>query len=471
MHNYAFAQRSCGAQQVRASIIAKHPEAAQKFEEQRASLQGIADNYKLHIKTGVAEKTTATSPIPVIFHIVVNSAQFTQLGGTAGISRRCDSQIAVLNRDYNRQNSDSVLIPSLWKPLYASAGIHFGLAHTDPTGHATPGYEVKITSTSFVEGPNSYSDAKHAGTSGLDSWDETKYLNVWCINFSDNTGLLGVTVPKSYGTSLSEVGICINYGVLGKRSSPSDYYIQSGTSLNYYDLGRTLTHEIGHFFEIWHTWGDDNGLCPFYVKASCPYHGTPTAGSGSDDGLNDTPPEGDSKYDVPVYTGILGGTFHDCCATDTFGTSYQPIGVASLDFMNYTDDKAMQLFTPDQAAVMATQVSIVGVVTGENYSLTQNPGLLNWPANTGIEQTTIKNGLNIFPNPSTGTLYITFNQATDELKQISIFNIIGQEVQNINIAEQQKEYYSIDLSGMSKGIYFVRCNFASGSITRKILLQ
>jgi hypothetical protein len=450
-----FGQRSCGTPALKSAIIAKRPAAALEFEIQRNSLQGIADRYAAHKVSGTtAGKTTAASAIPVIFHVIVTEAQFNGLGGTAGIARRCDSQIAVLERDFNRQNADSTSIPALWKPLYADAAIHFGLAHTSPVGWGTPGYEIKIVSpTTFFYassgGYDGYGKAKHESTEGLDAWDVSKYFNVWCISFADNPSLLGLTVPKSFTPAsfpLNEEGICINYSALGKRVSDTDIYP------SHFDLGRTLTHECGHFFEIWHTWGDDGGACPW-------------TGSNKDDGLSDTPPEADFASGNPVYT-ITDGTVNDGCQ-DSLTIMVQPIGTPCLDFMDYTQDVAMHLFTPQQAAVMRSQVDAVG----ENYSLTQHPELLVWPANAGISQREIQTALSIYPNPSTGIFTLTYDQSADELHEIEVVSTVGSTVKNIMASGQRENYYSIDLSAMSKGIYFVRCTFASGSITRKILLQ
>ncbi len=458
------AQRMCGIELTRAALIAKDPSWAQRIEQQRASQQGIADKYKQSLKNGAAQRTaTVASPIPVIFHVIVTSAQFNQIGGYAGIQQRIDSQIAVLNRDYNAQNSDSVLIPYGWKTRFASSGIHFGLAHTAPNGWGTPGYELEIipsTMDGFSGDANDYSDAKHAASGGLDAWDVSKYLNIWCINFTDYNGLLGITVSKSQcggaGFPFDEEGVCVNYQAFGKRASTHDDYIACGYSTDgapdYYDLGRTLTHEIGHFFEIWHTWGDDGGACPW-------------SGSDLDDGLADTPPEADHKfYNYPDT--IPGGTYYDAChydgAIDTQLTTY---GVASLDYMNYTDDIAMHLFTPDQAAMMAAQVA----TGGENNTLTQNPTLLNWPANAGVTEQELDHEVGIFPNPTTGALSIGIT-GISSLEQITVTNILGEQVLTNSIASPHN-FYSIDLSAMSKGIYFVRCTFASGSITRKIVLQ
>jgi hypothetical protein len=135
--------------------------------------------------------------------------------------------------------------------------------------------------------------------------------------------------------------------------------------------------------------------------------------------------------------------------------------------MNYVDDIAMFMFTTDQAAVMASQVA----PGGENYSLTQHPELLVWSPKTAVGLVNGEKSLNIFPNPATDIVNVLFDNNTDMLKQIEVFNVLGETVQNVMAAGQNKNNYSIDLSGMSKGIYFIRCNFASGSVTRKILLQ
>lgn len=451
----------CGMEIMKAALIAGNPVWAQRIEDQRNSLQGIADAYQSRKEAErLAGKTTSVPTIPIIFHVLVTYSQYIQLGGTAGIAQRVDSQIAVLNRDYNAQNADSIMIPTGWKHLYANVGIQFGLAHTNPYGTGTPGYEISIIPDApggFSSASNSYSNAKHSSSGGFDAWDVTKYINVWCINPVDVSGLLGLTVARSFTTSggypTNEIGICINYATLGKRASASDYYIPGATTGDYYDQGRTLTHELGHLFEIWHTWGDDGGLCPW--------------DGGKDDGIQDTPPESGAKFDNTPYS-ITGGTYYDTCRYDgAIDTQLILLGVPSLDYMNYTDDIGMHMFTKGQANVMNFMVAS----GGESYSLTQNPGLLLYSSRTSVPQVDLDKSLNISPNPSNGLINISFNCNEGVLNSISIVNILGQEVMNKDTRNNASDYYSIDLSGMSKGIYLVKCNFASGSITRKILLQ
>ncbi len=487
----------CGMQQYHEAMIAKNPFLAEKYKAQKASLQAAADYYMQYKATADQQRTSsAISAVPVIFHIIVDSAQFNNLGGTAGIIKRCDSQIAVLNADYNRQNADSALIPSAWRDsLYGNVGIHFGLARTDPSGNCSPGYEIKIiagstlTDAGFSDINNAFPEAKTAST-GLASWDYTKYYNVWCINFTGGaTSLLGLTVPLSdvaFGVPSNQVGVCMLYNTLGS-TGPTGSDPGTGSWPTPYNLGRTLTHETGHFFEIWHPWGDDNGQCPTWsstatstttsLSAAAGDNGvTCFSGVGQDDGLSDTPPESDAVYGNPTYN-ITGGTTSDCCQMHG-AINTQPIGIACLSYMDYTDDDAMHLFTPMQAAAMASMALVstpggtgaTGTGTiGENYTLTQHPSLLLCPTAVTPSPTELRSSLSVYPNPTSGEINISINSAVETLNEIVVINVMGQQV--MTLKGQNKDYYSIDLSGMSKGIYFVKCNFASGSVTRKILLQ
>ncbi len=449
----AIAQRKCGIEDERNALIAQDASWIQKFENQRLSLQSIADKYLEQHHSGAEQKSTTIPTIPVIFHIMVTNAQLAQMGGIDGIKMRIDSQIAVLNRDYNRENADSVMIPALWKPLYGNPGIHFGLAHTSPVGWNSPGYELKIIPDvpgGFNEGPGRvYSAAKYDSTGGLNAWDNSKYINVWCYNFADVSGNLGLAYAKSFTTATTrdQEGISIYYPALGCQDTGGTLFFPYGHSFR---LGRTLTHEMGHFFEIWHTWGDDG------------YNDCPWTGVHKDDGIADTPPQGNSTAGNPVYI-LPGGTINDVCL-DSMMVNMQPIGYACLDYMDYTDDSGMHLFTPMQAAVMASMVS----PGGESYSLTQHPEVLQYPANTGMAGLESDLNFTISPNPCNGLICVS---SSNKVQKLVLYNAIGQEINLPSVIGLGENYYSIDLSGLDKGIYFLRCNFAAGSITSKVLLQ
>ncbi len=182
------------------------------------------------------KKPTGTGPyiIDVIFHIVLNTAQISQLGGEAGIQERVNSQMMVLNRDWNAQNPDSVNIPAPFKPLFGNMNVRFRLATKKPDGQPTPGYEIITTTkaTSDMSGGNKgstvLSDAKYASNGGADAWDPDKYYNVWVVNLN-NPGsgsgyiIAGFATPPRYPPwdqfPVAEQGTAIHYGTFGKRSA------------------------------------------------------------------------------------------------------------------------------------------------------------------------------------------------------------------------------------------------------------
>ena len=442
-----WSQRRCGTDELKAELMAKDPAFAARFAATRQAIESHA--------LDVAGKPSGVSgqdiTIPIVFHIVVNQSQFVEMGGNFGIIRRCDSQIAVLNRDFNGANPDTALIPTLWKPLFASVGIHFALAHTDPIGRPTPGYEIRIVpDNGFFEGDSSFHAVKSTVLGGLDAWDVTRYCNVWCANMFDNSGIsdfLGVTVPRSFTTSSgslqnNDVGICILYDVLGNRSSPADTFARNSKSGNYFDMGRTLTHEMGHYFEIWHVWGDDGGLCPW---------------TGGNEVLPDLPPQGNNTDGNPAYT-ISGGTIHDNCA-DSAHVAMQPIGIACLDYLDYTDDQGMHMFTADQAAVMISQVNSPA---GESYSVTQHPELLQWPS--GSPEPVL-----MFPNPTTGTIGVSYSADLTGLAEIVVTDLFGRILKTFT-PQMQSGYCTLNLRPLPDGLYLIKLIFNGQTSVQQVAL-
>lgn len=392
-------------------------------------------------------KIAAVPTIPVVFHFVLTQTQFNRIGGNAGIAQRVDSQMAVLNRDFNRRNADSSTIPSVFKPYYANVGIPFGIAHTSPTGTSTTGIEVKVLAPgadSFYSLDNYCADAKVNTTKGLTAWDPNKYLNIWVINitFPGFGEVLGVTTPPTFKNQTfdghfftpGEIGIVLNYGATGKRRTASDYYIAQT------DLGRTLTHEVGHYFELWHIWGDDDGACP----GSATYF---------DDGIADTPPQGGENQGCPAFP-------HASCSA-----TVAPNGDMFMNYMDYTVDACMKMFTAGQATMMNAQL----VAGAPSYSLTQNPQLTQWP--TSVSKLDYDASLVIAPNPTKGNLTVSFLSAPKELKAVTVVNTLGQTILNAAVNDANQTSYNFNLSGMSPGLYFVQCTFAEGKISKKIVLQ
>lgn len=161
----------------------------------------------------------------------------------------------------------------------------------------------------------------------MDAWDVGRYYNVWVTQFSD--GVLGVsTFP--YMTPANEQGTVINHRAFG--SNPA--YVDAQ-----FNLGRTLVHETGHFFYLYHIWGDDNGACSGNDFSTQAGYTLPAACT------DDTPNQGNSS------SGFLGGTITDNCAAVSPGINYQ-------NYMDYTNDVSYGMFTQSQVCRMEAAMTL-----------------------------------------------------------------------------------------------------------------
>lgn len=424
------AQRNCGFDAYMKYLETTDPGIRHKIAYYKA--QTAANATVDYAGFNAAMRTTATGAIPVIFHFVLDSAQVAEMGGVSGIQDRITSQLKVLNDDFNGANADKSKVPAAWTSLFANVGITFGLAHTSPSGTSTPGYELRyVPKTSSFSISNSCKLAKTYATGGLDPWDNSKYLNIWVVNITSGSSIgLGVTTPPGLGPA-AERGIAVHYLAFGSRSSSSQKFI-SGI-----DKGRTITHEMGHYFKIWHIWGDDGGMCP--------------SSGGDDDGISDTPPQADQTIGAHVYP------YTDIC-------SGLPNGIMFMNYMDYSNDAYMYMFTKEQANAMNANV----VAGGESYSLTQHPELTLYP--TDIPEPA-KLKVTVSPNPTSGPLTLAFDQDSNDLLSIHIINLSGQVILSATPAQVTNNKFTADLSFLPKGLYIIRIEFAEGIITRKIVIQ
>lgn len=435
-----FAQQSskCGFDITLQSILTSNPDFADSFKAIKVGRQTSHTS---------ASKTSATPTVtvPIVFHVVLTNAQLNTIGGEQGLVLRIDSQIAVLNRDFNAQNTDNIAIPGGFKALYGNVGIHFGLAHTAPDGSATPGYEILTTTKSGfnIEGGQGsgfgFSDAKYSTGGGANAWDPESYLNVWIINPLEDgsaTNILGLAVPpylatKENGISIQEIGITLHYAAFGKRRTPLDAYITGS------DLGRTLTHEVGHYFELLHIWGDDDGKCP--------------NNGGEDDGIDDTPPQAYSSSGCSNYPK------YDAC------TKTGNDGIMFMNYMDYSNDRCLLMFTHGQVARMQNTL----LTGGRSYSLTQQERLLNYPDGTTVP---VLNNFTMYPNPADDVLNVVFDKQPQGLKSILLVDIAGRVIATREY-EYQSLFYSFDVAALYTGIYFLIIDFESGKEVRKVLVR
>lgn len=381
------------------------------------------------------QKTTATTAdtIPVVFHFSLTQSQFKFFRTLDTLEQYIDSQMAILNADFNSQNRDSVNIPAAFQPLRGRSDIYFALAHTAPDGSASPGYELDTITKNGFEldgGAGSgigFSSAKYAAGGGQDAWDPATYLNIWIINPLDGgspTNILGLTISPGfgdyYGMPDNERGVILQYKV----------WDDTLASVH----GRTLTHEMGHYFGLRHVWGDDDGKCAF--------------NGGEDDGIDDTPQQAYPSYRCPKFPQ------RDNCSPDSPGYMF-------MNFMDYSDDNCLLMFTHGQASSMKASLSVFG----NAYTLTQHPEVLAYPAGAADRNTYV-----IYPNPAPGMVNVRFRRTPEGVKHFHVKNTLGKIVVDMPVTDQ-RGLYMLDMGHLASGIYFLEVWIGDTVKTEKIVLN
>ncbi len=284
----------------------------------QARMQQIETATNAFIAANQGQNTTnAIVTIPVVFHVVYSST-------AQNISdAQCQAQLDQLNLDYARLNADRTNTPSVWQGISANTNIQFCMAQRDPNGAATTGIERRSTTvTSFSTNDN----IKRTANGGMNAWPAGSYLNIWTGNLGG--GLLGYA--QFPGGSAATDGVVLLYSSVGSVAHP-------GTATPYH-LGRTATHEVGHWLNLYHIWGDESAC------------------SGSDN-VGDTPNQGPENYGCPAFPHT------DACATTSPGVMF-------MNYMDYTDDGCMNMFTAGQSSRM----NALFAVGGARYSILSSMG-------------------------------------------------------------------------------------------------
>jgi hypothetical protein len=348
--------------------------------------------------------------IPVVFHIVYNTAAENISDQTIG------EQINIMNEDYNLWNADSVNIPAVWKPIEGNAHIHFCLASRDTLGNPTNG--ITRTSTAITSFANSPYDHKINYTSqgGANAWNRYHYLNIWVCNLGG--GILGYTQMPGAGPD-SRDGCVIHYTAVGVTGAVAPY-----------NLGRTVTHEVGHWFNLIHPWGDDYGAC-----------------SGTDK-VADTPNEADANYSsYPPFT-----VRTDSCTPTAPGIMWQ-------NFLDYTNDDGMCMFTAGQVQRMTA------ALYGPRDSILTSPAL----GPNGIGNETLNNLIKVFPSPSDGIIYLA-GPAIPGKQVVNVFSITGQQLCSLSF-DNADTLRTIDLHFLPDGVYLLQISTADQKATKKVIIR
>ena len=274
------------------------------------------------------QRQQTTYQIPVVVHVIHNGEA---IGSGRNISdAQVLSQISVLNKDFQRLNTDASQTPAEFQSIAGSLDVEFVLARQDPEGLATTGI-VRVQGTK-----SSWSMNDNYQLKSLSYWPAENYLNIWVCNLSDLLGYAQFPVSDLPGLANSSDnrltdGVVLAYNAFGSKEDGEEFPLLSS-----YNRGRTATHEIGHFFGLRHIWGDDDGGC------------------GGTDYVDDTPNQESNSSGCPTHP----------------RTSCGQISM-SQNYLDYTNDVCMNLFTVQQV----NRMMVVLENSPRRASLLKSPGL------------------------------------------------------------------------------------------------
>ncbi len=355
-------------------------------------------------------QSRAVVTMPVVVHVLyLNSAE--------NISEaQINSQIDVLNADYRKLNSNFSSTPNAFQGIAADVEVEFCLASLDPNGNITNGItRTQTTINEIGETSSFYSTA--AG--GHDPWDNTKYINIWVCNQSD--GSLGFATPPGVADPPESDGLCI----------PSVYFGTIGTAANSQPnhLGRTATHEMGHYFNLEHIWGPEYGGCD------------------EDDFVNDTPNQDTESGGCPTFPNT------DYCTTGGNGINFN-------NYLDYSDDDCMTMFTEGQ------KMRMLAAINGPRASLLNSVGCSGMVATEDFSS--FRNLISVYPNPANEFINISFeNKIISSNSSWQMYDVNGKKHLDISISEIKK----INVSHLPQGIYYLSCLDYPGVVEKIIIAK
>lgn len=301
--------RKCITMEADATLRRKYPSMPSR-ETMENELQRRIKDYKR--KQSQSRTQAAVYVIPVIVHVVHNGEA---VGSGANITAaQVKSQIDVLNEDFRRKTGTPGHNTNI---IGADVEIEFALALRDPQGNTLS--EPGIHRIKGIKAKWESSDEIDEVLKPSSQWNPNKYLNMWTVDFDEETtdGLLGYAqFPVLSGLDgLDDRGVATTDGLVMRYNA----FGRVGNLMAPYNKGRTTTHEVGHWLGLRHIWGDEEDC------------------TGSDF-CQDTPEAGSPNYGCPKGTNSCTDTGNDMIE----------------NYMDYTDDACMNIFTIEQKVRMRT---------------------------------------------------------------------------------------------------------------------
>lgn len=369
--------------------------------------QGIPPGQDKHpLKAGYRN----VAHIPVVVHVVYK-------GNLENISDdQIHSQIAVLNQDYRRLNPNAGTTPPFFAPLAADVELEFCLASTDPSGSPTKGITRRETvwnNIGQLKAPDGRPRIYYTELGGEDAWLPEHYLNIWVCSIGG--GILG------YGTYPGTAPPAEDGVVIDPR-----YFGTTGLAVFYppHHLGRTATHEIGHYFNLLHIWGGDENICT------------------DDDDVADTPVQRSAFLGCPVFPQFSCGN-----------------SAMFMNYMDYTDDACMSLFTLGQKnRIWAALNTVRAGLLDSSFCIST---AVNEPAGASPP-------LQLYPNPLGGdNLYIAW--ATDQAEARWSITDPGGRIRLTGQVFFQDGSAQVEITSLTPGIYTITLTGASQTRTARFI--
>ena len=354
-------------------------------------------------------RTTVT--IPVVVHIV------WRLPNQQISEAQILSQIDVINEDFRALNDDLSTVPANFQDDIADLEIEFCLAKQTPEGDPTNG--ITYTQTSVENAGTAQSGGQrvifHSNLGGKDAWDTESYLNIWVAERGFACG--ESSFPDEAGSA--EDGIIIRFDCFGTN----------GTADAPYNLGRTTTHEIGHYFNLLHLWG--SGENDFACQ--------------EDDMVDDTPPQAFSYLEqCPVPPQM------SCGDLDMF-----------MNFMNFSDDACLNMFSNGQKERVWAALNMY------RSSLLDSEGC-QMPTMSTSELSYLKNEIQLLSQPAQSSIELGLTDPSLLPLEIRLFQVNGTPIWQDKWHNSNK--YSLNCEQFPSGIYIIAVTSHSQIWIQKVII-
>lgn len=398
-------QRTCGMEQQMQRIMA-NPQLKQQYLETQARFEVELEKLE---QAQATNKSGSNSLSPVTVIQIPVAVHFPdETSPSACLRSLAQNQVNILNADYNGLNTDisqwttaSTFFPGV---NMGSLNVQFVLAtQNHPSGTGLVNGDLAVTfGTNFLGGADNDT-----------TWNG--YVNLVCRDAG--SGILGYS-PLG-GSPNNGATVVIAYSAFGSGSGCTGYVPGSP-----YNLGRTLTHELGHYFNLNHTFAG----CT--TSSNC---------ATSGDKVCDTPASNAAVYGCPT----VGSTLK--CSVKTL----------TMNYMDYTDDACMYMFTAGQATRMLAYYNAISSQLNIN-SLKNNDFL--------------ETNFSIFPNPNKGVFNVKLKEALNDYS-IQIYDITGRVIFEKDFIQNQNLEQNISLNNSLSGVYFVSIRSNGAILTKKIIVE